>query len=356
MTMDTTQFNFPYTAQQLTEQVNRIPNLYGLINDLGIFPSFGSTSTFIQVRREEFTLAVLPAKDRGAPSSVAERKVGDVKFFEIPHFPHDDVIRPEDLQNQVMQVGTTGLVPRTLEVETAKRLFQIRNKHAVTREWLRMAALKGLIVDGYGQTLYDLFDAFGFTKNIVYFDLDEPSSDIVGGCQKLFQSIATNLRGETMSFVRVIVDSTFFNKFVEHVKVNKYWLNWQAAAQLANLPREKNGGQWGRRFTFQNIEFQEYYGVAPIKNPVTGVLTSTPFVAAGKGHAYPVGTMSTFGTYDAPPNDIRFVNQPGQEIFISPKMLDHGQGVELHTQSNALPICKRPEVLVEVDAGADPNA
>ena len=343
---------FPYTAVQLTAQVNRFPNQYGLINALNVFPSAGSISTIIEVRREEFTLAVLPSRERGAPASAAERKRGDALFFEVPHFPHDDSISPRDLQNMLTQVGTT-LVPRTMEEEMAKRLFQIRNKHAITREWLRMSALKGQITDGYGVTVYDLFDAFGFTKSVIYFDLSNANADIIGTCAALFQQIATNLRGETMTHVRVIVAADFFNSFVEHPKVNKYWLNWQAAAQLANIPRAANGGQFGRSFVFQNIEFMEYYGLAPVK--VNGALTSQPFVAAGKGHAYPVGTLSTFATYDAPPEDIRFVNEPGQEVFISPKVLDHGAGVELHTQSNPLPICKRPEVLVEVDAGADPN-
>lgn len=343
---------FPYTAVQLTAQVNRIPNNYGLINALNVFPSSGSISTIIEVRREEFTLAVLPARERGAPASTAERKRGDALFFEVPHFPHDDMIGPRDLQNMLSQVGN-ALVPRRLEEEMAKRLFQIRSKHAITREWLRMSALKGLIVDGAGVTIYDLFDAFGFTKVIIYFDLANANADIAGACQKLFEQVATNLRGETMSHVRVIVSSDWFTKFVNHPMVNKFWLNWQGAAQMANLPRTAEGGQFGRSFVFQQIEFVEYYGLAPVKE--NGALISKPFVASGKGHAYPVGTLSTFGTYDAPPEDIRFVNEPGQEIFISPKVLDHGAGVELHTQSNPLPICRRPEVLVEVDSGADPG-
>jgi hypothetical protein len=104
----------------------------------------------------------------------------------------------------------------------------------------------------------------------------------------------------------------------------------------------------GRVFDYQNIRWREYYGIAP----VNGV--STPFVAVDKGHARPVGTMDTFKTHFAPANDIRFVNTPGQEIYISPEILEHGQGVELLTQSNPLAICRRPEVLVEVDAGAHP--
>lgn len=344
---------FPYTAVQMTGQVNRFPNLYGLLNDLDLFPSAGSVSTLIEVRRDEHTLSVLPAKERGAPPSVAERKRGDVLYFEVPHFPHLDLITPRDLQNMV-SVNGSSVHPRTLAEEMAKRLFAIRNKHAVTREWIRMGALKGRIVDGEDNPVYDLFEAFGFTKKVVYFDFSNNSADIDGQCAALFEHIATNLRGEVMSRVEAIVSPSFFNKFIQHPKVQKFWLNWSNAEKLAQVDRTKTGGQLGRTFVYQNIMFREYYGLAPVK--IGGAPVSKPFVDADKGHAYPAGTLDTFKTYDAPPDDIRYANEmPGAEVFISPKILDHGQGVELLTQSNQLALVRRPEVLVEVNAGADPG-
>jgi hypothetical protein len=36
-----------------------------------------------------------------------------------------------------------------------KRLFTIRNKHAITLEWMRMGALKGLVTDGNAPTVSD---------------------------------------------------------------------------------------------------------------------------------------------------------------------------------------------------------
>jgi len=346
------EINFPYTAIQLTGLVNKIPNLYGLLNELNVFPTAGSMSTLVAIPRENGLLGVLPMRERGGPASVAKRLPGDTLYFEIPHFPHMDFIDPADLQNIVQIEGSGVVAPATLQTETAKRLLAIRNKHAITREYIRMGALKGLIVDGEGTTIYDLFTSFNLTKKIIYFDLDDPAADIQAACNELFQWIAQHLLGEVMSHVEVIVDSTFFSKLVQHPKVEKFWVNWQAASQLAQQQRVAVGGQMGRVFTFQNITFREYVGVAPVI--VNGTPTSVPFVAEGKGHARPVGTMDTFKTYDAPPHDIRFVNQPGQEIFISPKILDHGAGVELKTQSNPLAICRRPEVLVEVDAGEAP--
>src|ERR1043165_4064433 len=156
-----------------------------------------------------------------------------------------------------------------------------------------------------------------------------------------------------MTRPEVIVDTSFFNKFIQHAKVEKYWLQWSAAMALAaptmapgTGPIDRNGQPTalGRSFEFQNIVWREYNGKAPIGK----TRVATAFVPADSGVAYPASTMKMFETWDAPPNDIRFVNQPGQEISISPKILDHGEGVELKSQSNPLAICKRPEALVEV--------
>lgn len=343
-------FVFPYTSAQLTEKVHKIPNIYGLLNQLNVFPSAGSISTLVRIRRENGVLAVLPAKERGAPGSVGERKRGDTLFFEIPHFPHLDKIGPDDLQNVLVQVGVVDQ-PTSLDIELAKILLAIRNKHAITREWLRMSALKGHLVDGDGETVYDLFDEFGVVKKVIDFELDDPDTDVEEKCNEVIHHIQTNLLGEVSNGVRMVVDSRFFSKFTGHKKVRDLYLATIRAQELANTRRVAEGGQLGRRFVHQQIEFVEYIGVAPVKNKATGALEAKPFVDVGKGHAYPMGTMSTFSTFDAPPNHVAEVNKPGRELFISTKILDHGAGVELKSESNPLPICKRPEVLVEVTDG-----
>lgn len=335
--------NFPWTTLQLSNAVNRIPNNYGLLNVLNLFPSQGSISTIVEIVIEDGTIRVLPHKDRGAPATPGDRGGRVSKYIEVPHFPQEDLITPRDLQNMITIIGQTRQ-PRTVNDELSKRLFTIRNKHSITREWVRMGALKGLVTDGFGQTLVDLYDFFGITKKTVDFVLGTAGTDIIAKCTEMRQSIQTNLKGETMTRPEVIVSTSFFNKFVQHPKVEKYWLNWQNAGELARSQFVIAGGQWGRVFEFQQILWREYYGMAPVGKTAV----ATPFVPVDYGYAYPSGTMNTFETWDAPPNDIRAVNQPGQEVWISPRILDHGEGVELKSQSNCLAICKRPESLVEV--------
>lgn len=344
--------NFPFTATQLSNMVNRIPNNYGLLQALNLFPARGSISTIIEINFEDGAIRVLPSKERGAQPTPGDRGGRKSIFIEVPHFPAMDLITPRDLQNMITIV-TNSRSPRTLADEMAVRLFTIRAKHSITREWVRMGALKGLITDGNGTTLVDLYATFGITKKTVDFVLGTNTTDVIDKCTQVRTSIANNLKGETMNAIEVIVDTSFFNKLIQHAKVEKFWINWSGAQNLAQPayapgtgPIDRNGQptMLGRSFMFQNILWREYNGTAPIGK----ARTATPFVPADSGVAYPGGTMDTFETWDAPANDIRVVNQPGQEIAISPKVLDHGEGVELKSESNPLAVCKRPEALVEV--------
>jgi len=355
MTVDTlTSLNFPYTATQLSEVVNRVPNNFGLLNWLNLFPSRGSSSTLIEIAYEDGTIRVLPSKERGAPPTPGDRGKRKSFWLKAPHFPQEDVIRPEDIQDQIEIDGTVRR-PRQLADEIMRRMAIIRRKHAITREWLRMGALRGVITDGDNTTLYDLYDVFGVTKKTVDFVLGTSGTDIIGKCQEVRQSIALNLKGETMTRPAVLVSTSFFNKLVNHANVVKFWVNWQAAQEMAQGrllppggPLGENGrpDQLGRMFEFQNILFMEYYGVAPLN--ISGTMTSTAFVPDGYGYAYPMGTQSMFETWDVPAVDLRNANAPGSEIWVSTEMLKHGGGIEIKSQSNPLPICKRIEALVEV--------
>lgn len=345
--------NFPFTATQLSTAINRVPNNYGLLQALNLFPSQGSISTIIEVTIEDGTIRVLPSKERGAAATSGDRGNSTTRFINCPHFPAMDLITPRDLQNMLTIINNSK-TPRTLADEMNKRLLTIRAKHSITREWIRMGALKGLITDGNGDTLLDLYAAFGITKVSIDFLLGTPSTDVIGLCAQVRNSVASNLKGEVMNGVEVIVSTSFFNKLIQHAKVQQFYVNWSGAGIMIspNLapgtgpidPRTGQPTALGRSFTWQNITWREYNGQAPIGK----TRVATPFIADGYGVAYPAGTMNTFETWDAPANDLRFVNQPGEEVSISPKVLDHGEGIELKSQSNCLAICKRPEVLVEV--------
>lgn len=343
---------FPFTASQLTEQIDVIPNLYGLLGELNLFPAQGSSSRIVELRYENHVLRVLPAKARGVPGTPQQSRTANSIYVEIPHFPEVDLITPEDIQDIIVQIGMTKR-PTTVQEEVSKRLIDIKRTHDITREWLKAGALQGVIKDGNSTSLLDLYAALGVSKTTVHFDLSNSSAVMSDKCRQVFQAVAGNLQGEVMSGVEAIVDPGFFQAFVTHTSVEKFYLAAEQAVLLAQMVRQKSeGNMWGREWRFSNILFREYYGTAPVRSSPTAAVASTPFWAANTGSAFPVGTAKMFRTYYGPAHDLRAVNQMGSEIYVSPKFLDHGEGIELKSQSNPLPICRRPAAVVQLAADA----
>lgn len=339
---------FPYTNVEVTRDVNRIPNQYGLLNALDLFPSEPMATRDVRIDIKDGVIEVLAAAEPGAPGGLGEDETEKGLIVRIPHFPHFETIRVADLQG-VMENVNGVIQAKSLDTETAKKLLIIRTNHAITREYIRIGALKGEIKDGRGRVLYNLFTVFDITKKAVDFKLGTAETNIREKCEEVIDHVQTNLKGESMTQVECLVATNFFEKLVSHPNVEKFWLQSENGKELARLQREMLGRSWGRVFEFGDILWREYKGAMPVKDS-GGNKVSEQIVADDTGHAYPSGTMDMFKTFESPAHHIDEVNMaPDAEdqIYISVKSLDHGEGFEFKSQSNALAIVKQPECLVE---------
>lgn len=332
---------YPYTAIDLTAEIEKIPNMYGRLQELDLMPIRSERSVMVEIQMKDGLLTILAAEERGAPGSVGDTPDERGLILKVPHFPHFETIKAEDLQDRFV-FGSGRQQRRSVETATSERLVALRRKHAITLEFLRMGALKGRIFDGRNRELYNLFSVFGITEKVVYFDLANVASKIGEKCEEVIAHVEENLLGDVMNGVHALVSQEFFDAFVSHPNVEKFYVNHAAAVALS--------GQRVTSFPFRGVTFEVYRAQAP---DMTG--TGRRFIAAGEGHAFPLGTQQTFQTSVAPPDHVDMVNMEAPEIFVSPEILRHGTGVELKSQSNVLPLCKRPEVLVRLDDGADPG-
>lgn len=339
------EFVFPFDSVTLTNQVNLIPSDYGMLNALNLFPSEPISTTVVGIHRVGNQIRVLPAKPRGVRGAEASSDKEKIFYLEVPHFPIADTLSPLDLQNKAAIVDGRA-VPMTVEMATAKKLMKLRRQHAITREYLKFAALKGLVKDGDGNTIVDLYTFFGITKKTVDLVLGTAGTEIVDKFEEIRTSVLTNVQGDTVSRVEVVIGSTLMNRLLKHPKFEKYWLNTPSAQEMVKLERHRLGQDFGRIIDTGTLLLRESVGQVPVK--VAGELTNEALMAPTLGVAYPAGTTEMFTAYDAPPHHIETVNEPGMEIFISEKVLDHGEGVEMKSQSNVLPIVKRPEACVEI--------
>lgn len=328
--------NPSFNLANLTDAINILPNLYGRLAEMKLFAVKPITTRTVMIDEKNGVLKLLASQPLGSPGTQAAHGARKVRSFVVPHIPHDDVVLPGDVAGVRAFGSESGL--ETVASIVNDRLQDMKNKHDLTHEWLRMGALKGLILDADGSTLYDLYTEFEITKKTVNFALGTTTTDVRAKCLTVKRHIEKNLMGERMTAVRVMVSEEFYDAFTAHPNVEKAFLNWQGAQD--NVANDKRKG-----FEFGGIIFEEYAGSASGSD---GNLRR--FIAAGDGHAFPEGTGGTFRQYAAPADFNETVNTLGQVYYAKQEPRDMGRGTNLHTQSNPLPLCLRPAVLVECKA------
>jgi hypothetical protein len=323
-----------FNMASLTQAINLLPNNYGRLNELNLMPGRGVPTRTIIVEEKNGVLNLLPTMPPGSPGTVGSRGLRTVRSFVIPHIPHDDVILPEDYEG-IRAFGSESEM-ETLAKIVNDKLQTMRNKHAITLEWLRMGALKGIILDADGSILYNLYTEFEITQKVVDFALDSSDTEVLTKCMDVTRHIEDNLKGEVMTGVRALCSASFFDALVTHPKVqDAYKYHQEAASRLGEDHR--------KGFTFGGITFEEYRGQATDPDGNTH-----KFIADDEAHAFPMGTMQTFETLFAPADFVETANTLGRELYAKQEMRKFGRGIDLHTQSNPLPICYRPGVLVKL--------
>lgn len=326
-----------FSVAYMTEAMNIIPNTYGRIGQLGLFVNRPVTTTTVVVERRSGTLNLLPSVPRGGPATKANRSTRDMRAFLIPHIPHDDEVLPEDLQN-IRQFAEADRL-ETLERIMADKMEALRRKHGQTLEYMRLSALKGVLKDGAGATLFNWHDEFGYTKKTVDFDLGTAGTDVDAKCMEVLRHMEDNLTGESMSGVRALVSPTFFDKLTAHAKVREAFLHFTARPGSEPLREDVR-----RFFPFKGIVFEEYNATFTLSTGQTEKAFDT-----GYGVAVPLGTSETFRTFFAPANFLDRVNTPGDaEVYVRQVARADGRAIDILSESNPLPMVRRPNIVVEV--------
>lgn len=322
-----------FSMASLTAAINLLPNRYGRLEQLGLFPARPVRTRQIVVEERNGALSLLPTQTLGGPATLNVRDKRKLRSFVVPHVPLDDVVLPEEVQG-VRAFGSETEMESVAGV-LAQHLQSMRNKHAITLEHLRMGALKGVILDADGSVIHNLYDDFEIPAKTVNFALNVEATNVRNKCVEVVSHIEENLRGEFMTGVRCLCSPEFLEKLVGHAKVEKAYENYAQGAMLRDDVRTG--------FAFGGIVFEEYRGQA---SNVEGSVVR--FIAPGEAHCFPLGTVDTFGTYFAPADFNETVNTLGEPIYAKQEPRKFERGTDLHTQSNPLPMCHRPGVLVKL--------
>jgi hypothetical protein len=324
--------NDAFNMAALTVALNKIPNQYGRLEQMNLMPADSVRLRTVLVEEMSGVLNLLPTRPVGSPGTLGTQGKRKVRSFVVPHIPHDDTVLPEEVQGLRAFGSETEL--EALSALMARKLQTMRNKHAITLEHLRMGALKGVILDADGSVLYDLYSEFGITPKTVNFALGTASTEVLLKVLEVKRHIEDNLFGEFMTRIHCLCSPGFYDALTTHSKVKEAYQYYKRNQQL--------GSDYRTGFEFGEVTFEEYRGQA---TDAAGNVRK--FIADDEAHFFPLGTASTFSTYFAPADFNETANTMGLPLYAKQEPRKFGRGTDLHTQSNPLPICLRPGVLVK---------
>lgn len=324
-----------YSLAEMTQAINILPNVYTRLGQMGLFRFEGVTQRSVIIEQAEGVLNLLPTVPLGGPATVANRDLRSMRSFTVPWIPHDDAITPQDIQG-VRGFGVADAAD-PLATVMERKLTRMRVKHAQTREYMEINALRGVVKDGAGVMLYNYFTEFGLTQLEVDFVLGTATTNVQAKVRTLLRLVEEELKGETMTGVHALVSPEFFDKLIGHAKVEDAYKYY--ASTGAQPLREDTR----RRFPFSGVVFEEYNATVTLSTGGTEKL-----VPVGEGIAFPLGTLDTFVTYGAPANLIETVNTVGLPIYARQLARPDGSAIEVKTEASILPVNKRPRLAVRI--------
>lgn len=322
-----------FSIMRLSVRMNDLPYVPGQISASGIFDTSGVDTLTVGIEMRAETLALVGISPRGGPGETRKIDEGKLKIFPVPHYQRDDALQADEVTGR-RAFGTEDQVETVLSRIDMKGRYHMRDLD-MTLEHQRMGALKGLITDKTGGTLYDLYQEFRVQPpEAMNVGLDTPSAIVRDRLFDVALAIENTLDAP-YSGIDGWCGSTFWRKIINHKSVRETWLNTQAAAELRGNPDPDT-------FGLGNIVFRRY------KTGRRGIEAnrSTPYIADNECRFVIRGVPDLFLTRFAPADYMETVNQMGLPRYAKQFQQPNDKGVSLEFQMNPISLCTRPQTLL----------
>lgn len=321
-----------FSLQSLTAAINKAPYKPGRLGELGLFAESGITTTVAQVEEKDGQLTLIPSTPRGGEVDSIGEDARRMRSFTVPHLARESKILADSVQN-VRAFGTESDI-ETVQNVVNQRLATLRAMHEVTLEYLRMGALKGLILDASGSTLYNLFTEFAVVQQTYEFDFADADLAVRSACKAVLRLMETELGAAVYTQARAFCSASFFDALIDHPSVVEAFKYREGEVLRQDIRRG---------FLYGGIVWEEY----------RGRVGSTDFITDGEAYCFPEGAMTEkgplFQTYFAPADFEETVNTLGLPIYAKQaRDAEFQRWVKLHTQSNPLPLCLRPRTVIKL--------
>lgn len=322
-----------------TSDVNKIENMYGLVNQLGLFEETGVRTRTFQYDQIESGFSLPEDRMWGSRrDQFVDKGIVKTFSFSIPHFPFDGRIMPEDVQSQ--RAPGTDQEFSSFDAKVAEELLRINNSWAQLREWSRLQLIKdGTVYAPNGTVSTNYYTDLGVSQTTV--DYDFAGSGVPQAkSESVIAHIQDNLQDGMIVSDFISLDSPeFFAALTTHTSVKEAYSQFAATNANGNFLRDRlpTVGRGHRTFVDQagilHIEYR-------------GQMKGTPLIPAGEARIIPM-VSGLFKTIYAPMSHNSYVNTVGVPMYAFVYENDRGQGYDIETESNFAHFCAKPQLIVK---------
>ncbi|NDW35407.1 major capsid protein [Salipiger sp. PrR007] len=328
-----------FSAMTLGDSIRVVPNQWGLVSGMGVFAAKPIRGTKFSVEMINGVIQLVNSSERSTPLPGASTRKGKLVDFSTKRFGLKARITADDIDNIRAYGSETEL--KQAQDEVMERQIELRGSLDITREYHRVCALQGIVLDADGSPLWDLYDKFEISRKSVDFTLGSGTTDLAAKCREVTRHVRTNLKGDVMTGVMGLIHPDYTDKLMGHADFKDRYKYFQNTSGGDPLRDDKSDG-----FEFGGITWKEYLGEADVPQE-DGTVVTRNFIPEAEASFFPVGTRQTFRTFNGSPDYVGLANTPGQE-FYSKVIYDRDEErfVDVEAMMQNAQICTRPAVLV----------
>ncbi len=327
-----------FSLQSMTAAVEKMPTVPTFLGSLGIFGAGEGVATdTVTIERKDHILTPIKTSQRGTEPPMGTTEKAKLRSFVIPRVAKSDQVFAREIQG-VRAFGTEGDLVTAAQI-VAQKQAKLMMEYETTMELHRLGAIRGILLDTDGATLYNYFTEFGISQPTPIGFALAAASPTPGVLRSLISnSVERPIRralgaiGNSPSVrIMALCGDTFYDQFVNHNDVRRAYENWQAAEALRT-------SQAFATFTFAGVEWINYKGTDD---------NSTVAIQTGEVQFVVTGVPGLYRRINGPGESMDLVNTIGRPIYSElVRDLKRNQWVQPEIYSYPLHMVTRPEVLL----------
>ncbi len=330
--------NDAFSLASMTDAINKVEYVPNRLGALGLFrPSPIRTKiAALDVRAGQINL--VQTSQRGeAIESRDKRRKAQMKHFETSRLALHDRITADDLAF-LRQFGTEDQI-KSLATEIALRQGGNGNNGLIddidlTKEHMRLGALRGKVLDADGSLIYDYYAAMGVSEpsaiNINLTTLKEGNLRAYIA-SNIVRYMRRNRKGARFEGVTALCGAEAFDKLNKNPEYYDTFKSQQEASELRN-------SYMGESVSFAGCDWEEYQGTDDNSELALGD-NEIVFVPNGE-------TNTVFKQIMSPGEKFSHVGQLGQDMYswLKPEADPDPSYVDVNVASYLLMLNTRPEM------------